>query len=89
MVQSFRDLIVWQRSMDLVVEIQRISRGFPKDEKYMLVQQIRRASLSIALNIAEGHSRSSQRDYARFIEIARGSLADTSARLSGFEERSR
>ena len=76
MVKSFRDLLVWQRSMDLVVDVQTICRSFPSEERFMLTQQLRRAVLSIPLNIAEGHSRGSRRDFARFIEIARGSLAE-------------
>jgi four helix bundle protein len=73
---SHRDLVVWQKSMDLVEEAYRVGRSFPGYERYGLRDQIRRAAVAIPTNIAEGSGRGSQRDYARFIGIARGSLLE-------------
>jgi beta-glucosidase-like glycosyl hydrolase len=62
-VKRYRDLVVWQQAMDLVVEAYGISALFPRDEKYGLVQQLRRAAVSIPSNIAEGHGRDHLGDY--------------------------
>ena len=75
-VQSFRDLKVWQRAMDLVEAIYALSRGFPKQEEYRLTSQIIRAATSVPANIAEGQRRGTRKDYAHFINIARGSVAE-------------
>jgi four helix bundle protein len=76
-VRSFRDLVVWQRAIDLSVAVYRVTDSFPRSERFGLTNQLRRASASVAANIAEGHARSSRRDYAHFVSIARGSLAET------------
>jgi four helix bundle protein len=76
-VQRFTDLTVWQRSHGLVLQIYKITRGFPSDERFNLVTQIRRAALSVPTNIAEGSKRIGRQDYARFLNIAEGSLAET------------
>ena len=76
MVESYRDLIVWQRSMDVVEDIYRLASGFPSYERYGLWSQITRAAVSIPANIAEGSRRGSRRDYAQFIAISRGSLGE-------------
>jgi four helix bundle protein len=81
MVQSYKDLIVWQKSMDLAVEIYLITNCFPKDELYSLTNQIRRAAVSIPSNIAEGRRRNSKLDYLHFLTIAHGSLAETETQL--------
>lgn len=73
-IRSFRDLRVWQDSMDLVVEIYRTTSRFPKEERYSLVDQLRRAAVSVPSNIAEGHGRSRTGDYLRHLSIAVGSL---------------
>lgn len=78
---NFKELIVWQKSVDLVTEIYRITEVFPKSEIYGLTSQIRRASVSIPSNIAEGHSRRSSVDYIQFLKIARGSLAELETQL--------
>ena len=89
--RSYRDLKVWQRSLDLAIEIYRVTRSFPKEELYGLVTQMRRASVSIPSNIAEGQSRKSLGDFKRFINIATGSLSELHTqiliahRLSYFE----
>jgi four helix bundle protein len=80
-IQSFKDLEVWQRSMDLVVEVYRLSKALPADERFGLVSQIRRSATSVAANIAEGHGRIHRADYIRFLSIARGSLAETKTHL--------
>jgi len=76
-VSSHRDLDVWRLAMDLVVDIYRVSAAFPRDERFGLTSQIRRAAASVPANIAEGNSRSTRKDYAAFVSIAKGSLAET------------
>lgn len=69
-------LETWQQALSLVKSIYDITSGFPKEEIYCLAQQMRRAAISIPSNIAEGSSRNSGKEYAHFINIARGSLAE-------------
>jgi len=76
-VESHRDLIVWQKAMRLSVEIYRLTARFPRTEEYRMVAQITRAAVSVPANIAEGHARGTRRDYANFLAIAKGSLAET------------
>jgi four helix bundle protein len=76
-IESHRDLLVWQKAMDLAVEIYRLASKFPASETYRLVSQITRAVASVPANIAEGHARSTRRDYANFLAIAKGSLMET------------
>ena len=76
-IQSYRDLIVWQKAMDLAVQVYSLTARFPKDERFRLVDQLTRAVVSVPANIAEGYARDSPKDYARFLAIARGSLAET------------
>ena len=73
MVKSFRDLTVWQRSIQLAVSVYRVTGGFPKEETYGLTSQMRRATVSIASNIAEGHGRLNTKEYRQFLGISRGS----------------
>jgi four helix bundle protein len=73
MVQSFRDLHVWQRAIQLSVSIYRVTQGFPREELYGLTSQIRRAAVSIPSNIAEGNGRMGTGEYRQFLGIARGS----------------
>jgi four helix bundle protein len=80
-VQSHRDLIVWQKSMDLVVEVYRVSGLFPTSERWRLVDQISRAVVSVPGNIAEGQGRGTSKDFAQFLAIARGSLNETETYL--------
>jgi four helix bundle protein len=75
-VQSYRDLIVWQKSIKLAVEAYRLARMLPDSERFVLKDQIFRASVSVAANIAEGHGRLSKGDYVRFLTVARGSLLE-------------
>lgn len=76
-VQSHRDLIVWQKAMDLVVEIYKLATEFPPSECYRLVNQITRAAASVPANIAEGHARATRKDFSNFLAIAKGSLMET------------
>jgi four helix bundle protein len=76
-IQSFRDLLVWQKAMRLAAEAYRLAKLLPKAEEYRLTSQLLRAAASVAANIAEGHARGTRKDYAHFISIARGSLAET------------
>lgn len=80
-VESYRDLIVWQKSMDLAAQIYALTSEFPKTEEYRLTSQMTRAAISIPANIAEGNARGSRKDYARFFAIARGSTAELSTFL--------
>ncbi len=76
-VQRFTDLKVWQRSHALVLEVYRLTRQFPDEERYGLVSQLRRAAVSVPANIAEASRRRGPRDYARFLNQAESSLAET------------
>ena len=80
-LRGFRDLRVWQASMDLVEAIYRTSAGFPGDERFGLTSQVRRAVVSIPSNIAEGHRRESTREYLNFVSIAQGSLAEVETQI--------
>ena len=80
-IQSFRDLIAWQKSMELCEQVYAISKHFPPDERFGLTVQIRRASVSIPSNIAEGYGRRSKQDYLRFLNIALGSLCEVETQL--------
>jgi len=80
-VNSYRDLRVWQRAMDLTVAIYDLTRGFPKEEQFGLTSQLRRAPVSIAANIAEGYGRSTKGSYLSFLRIAQGSLKEVETHL--------
>ncbi len=73
-INSFRDLLVWQKSMSFVTEVYKMTQAFPPSELYGLTNQIRRSSISIPSNIAEGYGRNATGDYKRFLQIAVGSL---------------
>jgi four helix bundle protein len=72
-IESFRDLQVWQRSIQLSVSIYRMTKGFPREEIYGPTSQMRRAAVSVASNIAEGHGRLTTGEYKQFLGVARGS----------------
>ncbi|MBR9918641.1 four helix bundle protein [bacterium] len=74
--QTFKDLLVWQKAHKFVLESYAYSKSFPKEEIYGLTSQYRRASVSIAANIAEGFKKRGQKDKARFMNIAQGSLEE-------------
>lgn len=81
MAQSYKDLVAWQKSMDLVVEIYRATEGFPKHELYGLISQVRRAAVSVPSNIAEGQAHFSKPEFRHFLRHARGSLAEMETQL--------
>jgi len=76
MVTSYKDLLVWQRSMDLVETVYRVTASFPTAEQWGLVSQMRRASISVPSNIAEGYGRQATGEYRHHISIGRGSLLE-------------
>jgi four helix bundle protein len=76
-VQRFTELKVWQRSHELTLEVYRVTASFPSAERYGLISQLRRAAASVPTNIAEGTKRQSNQEYARFLNIAEGSLVET------------
>ena len=81
MAGSFRDLIVWQKAVQLSVRIYKITASFPNTEQFGLTNQLRRASVSIASNIAEGYGRSTKGEYLQFLGYARGSNCELQTQL--------
>ena len=81
MAKDYRELIVWQKAMELVEVVYRLMRVFPADERFRLCDQLSRAVVSIPSNIAEGNGRESKAEYARFLGIARGSLHEVETQL--------
>ncbi len=77
----YSEMIVWQKSMDLVDEVYRLVRLLPKEETYALSDQMRRAVVSVPSNIAEGHSRQSQKDSVHFLVIAKGSIYELETQI--------
>ncbi len=80
-IRSHRDLIVWQKAVDFVVTIYDLTKGFPREEMYGLISQIRRAATSIPANIAEGQGRRLKGEYQNFLGNARGSLCELDTHL--------
>ena len=80
-MQTYRDLTVWQKSMQLVKATYELIKHFPKEENYALSDQMRRAVISIPSNIAEGYGRSSDKDYAHFLSISRGSTFELDTQI--------
>jgi four helix bundle protein len=81
MASSFQDLRVWQEAIKLAVEIYRTSGGFPRQEQFGLIQQVRRAAVSVPSNIAEGKGRRTDKDFAHFLYHARGSLLEVQTQI--------
>lgn len=79
--QSYRDLKVWNTAVQLTLEIYRITDSFPQSERFGLTSQLRRAAVSVASNIAEGHARSTRGEYRNFLSIARGSAIEVEVQL--------
>ena len=75
-IGSYRELRVWQLAMAIVIEVYRVTRSFPSEEKFGLIAQLRRAAVAISSNIAEGRSRLGPAEFRRFVSIARGSVAE-------------
>jgi len=80
-VKDYRELIVWQKAVDLVETVYRASASFPKEEVYGLTSQIRRAAVSVPSNIAEGQARNTTADFLHFLSIARGSLKEVGTQV--------
>jgi four helix bundle protein len=80
-ITSYRDLLVWQRAMELVAECYRLTQKFPRSEEFGLKAQIRRAAISIPSNIAEGHARQHGREYVQFLYISLGSLSELETQM--------
>jgi len=76
MIQSYQDLVVWQKGIELVLEAYRICRAIPDDERFGLMAQLRRAAISVPSNIAEGHGRHHTADFCRFLSMSRGSTKE-------------
>ena len=81
MINSFKDLTVWQKAFALVVKVYKYTENFPTQERYGLVSQMRRSAVSIVSNIAEGHRRSSRKDYANFLANSLGSAAELETKI--------
>ena len=77
MAHTFKNIKVWQKAHELVLEIYKVTKTFPSSEKYSLTAQIRRSSASVATNIVEGYKRRSDKDFAHFLNIADSSLEET------------
>jgi len=80
-IRDFKDLIVWQKAIDMVKEIYLVTQSFPKDELYGLTSQMRRAAVSVPSNIAEGQARSSTAEFLRFISYSQGSLSELETQI--------
>jgi four helix bundle protein len=80
-MKTFRELIVWQKSMSFVTDVYKVSKQFPIDENFGLTSQIRRSAVSIPSNIAEGYGREGLNDYLRFLNIAMASLFELQTQL--------
>ncbi|HAR99774.1 MAG TPA: four helix bundle protein [Candidatus Moranbacteria bacterium] len=80
-MNSYKDLIVWQRSMELVVEIYKVTEEFPIAELYGIISQMRRAAVSIPSNIAEGRKRSTRKDFRQFLIIAYASASELETQI--------
>lgn len=76
MGESYRDLIAWQKAMRLVTGVYEATRQFPRDERYGLTSQLRRAAVSVPSNIAEGQARFSRKEFHHFLTLSRGSLVE-------------
>jgi four helix bundle protein len=80
-IQSFKDLLVWQKALTLSVLCYELTKAFPKDEMYGMTAQTRRASVSVPANIAEGHGREHTRSFIQFLRVAQGSLKELETHL--------
>jgi four helix bundle protein len=80
-IRSHRDLLVWQKAMDVAVSTYELTRQYPRDELFGLTSQSRRAAASVAANIAEGYGRATKQAYINFLRIARGSLKELETHL--------
>ena len=81
MADSYKDVIAWQRSMELTVAVYQLTAGFPSEERFGLTNQLRRASVSVPSNIAEGYGRNTTGEYKQFLGVARGSTMEIQTQL--------
>lgn len=80
-IKTFRDIIAWQKAHQLVLKIYKVTKGFPSEEKFGLVSQMRRAAISVELNIAEGFARKKIKESLRFYDIANASLEEVKCQM--------
>jgi four helix bundle protein len=80
-MRNFKELLIWQKGMEIAIKTFKFTAAFPKEDKYGICSQMNRAAISIPSNIAEGSSRKSQKDYLRFIEISLGSVFELETQL--------
>lgn len=80
-IESYKNLIVWQKAIIVAEKVYRVTKEMPKDETFGLISQMRRASVSIASNIAEGRSRSTRKDFSQFLRISLGSCAELETQI--------
>jgi len=80
-VKSYKDLLIWQKGIDIAINLYELVEDFPKEEMYALTSQAKRASISISSNIAEGYGRNSTQSYIHFVSISRGSLFELETQL--------
>lgn len=80
-LKPYKKLMAWQRGYELVLSVYRLTESFPKEERFGLTSQLRRASVSVIANIVEGSAKKSQNDFSRFLDIAKGSLWETECLL--------
>ncbi|OQP47135.1 four helix bundle protein [Niastella yeongjuensis] len=85
-MRNFRELKIWQNGIEIAIKTYRVTETFPNEDKYAIVQQMNKAGVSIASNIAEGCSRKSQKDYSRFLEIALGSTYELETQVTIAEQ---
>ena len=86
MSRGYRDLMVWQKSMQLAASIYQVSKQFPREEMYGITSQMRRSAVSIASNVAEGHGRLNAKEFGQFLGIARGSTYELQTQLEFAKE---
>ncbi len=79
--KGYHKLLIWKKSFELVLEIYRVTKYFPKSEEFGLVSQLKRAAVSVVLNIVEGNRRATKKDFLHFLNIAQGSLSEIEAAL--------
>ncbi|WP_291108890.1 four helix bundle protein [Flavobacterium sp. UBA6195] len=80
-ISSYKDLLIWKKGIVLVVKVYQLTKAFPTEELYALTSQIKRASVSIPSNIAEGYGRNTDKSFSHFIDISRGSLCELETQL--------
>jgi four helix bundle protein len=80
-IQSYKDLLIWQKGIQIVVLTYKLAKSFPQEELYALTSQIKKASVSIPSNIAEGYGRNTEKSLSHFIDISRGSLFELETQL--------